>query len=80
MSSISSQIVLFASELFTIECRYLFPRETVVDAIAPFVLIGSFSDSLVTRKGIKSLTSLILGQIGRIAFELLALERRTFFP
>ena len=45
-----------------------------MDTIAPSFLIGPFSALLVTRKGIKSSTSLILGQIGPIAFDLLVLE------
>ena len=78
MSSISSHIGLFASELLTLDIEHfshrLLMEKNVVDAIAPSFLIGSFSVLLVTRKGIKSWTSLILGQVGQISLELLALE------
>ena len=55
-------------------------EEDFVDMTAPSFLIGSSPVLLVTRTGITSWMSLILGQIGLIAFELLALERQNFFP
>ena len=42
-------------------------------------LIESSSNLLVTRKGIKAGSSLILGRIGPLILELLALESRTFY-
>ena len=51
-----------------------------MNTIKPSFLIGSSSNLQLMRKGIKSWTSLILGQIGLFALELLALEWWKLFP
>ena len=51
--------------------------KNVVNTIAP-LLVESSSNLLVTRAGLKSPTSLILGQIGQFTLALLALEQQNF--
>ena len=83
-SSILGQTGLFALELPALESRKLSPYtyigEDVVNTTAPSFLIGSSLNLQIRRTGIKYQKSLILGQVGLYVLELLALERKNFFP
>ena len=68
--------------------KFCFPRqpkapidlqwENALTVITPLLLIGSSLNLQVTRTGIKSQISLIWGQVGLLALELLDLERENF--
>ena len=51
-----------------------------VQSITTSFLIGALLNLQVTRTAIKSQMCLILGQVGLVTLELLALERRKIFP
>ena len=62
-----------------IRSKLVSSRENIVDTIAPSFFIGCYSNLQVTRTGIKSWTSSILGHFRLFALELFALEHRKLF-
>ena len=62
-----------------IRSKLVSSRENIVDTIASSFFIGCYSNLQVTRTGIKSWTSSILGHFRLFALELFALEHRKLF-